>query len=217
MHVDRTRFLMITSALAAACARSPGVASGGTPPPAELGQASGSAGVVEVPEPASTEVEDEQVPVASSGCDDMHGRPPSCRDMRLPGPTCEQGMNVPPNVCEAIARVAKPRVAEALMSCLVEHSKQGGRCGPDDWTGDCATRALESLCNVDHGFDRQCSEIESRCSRYRYRGAIPFRSEQCVRLLSAVLPSEQAAALSCVSEGCGIEHCFVSLAYGKIW
>jgi hypothetical protein len=217
LHVDRTRFLMITSALAAACARSPGVASGGKPPPSELAGAgvAGGSGVVDLPEPESADVDDEEVPIAS-GCDDMAGSPPSCNQMRLPGPTCEQGMNVPVNVCDAIRKIAKPRIAEALVSCLVEHSLGGGRCGPEDWVGDCPARALEKLCSVDRAYERQCSEIESRCSRYRYGGK-GFNADQCVRFMSSVLPSERAEALTCVSEGCGIEHCFVSLAYGKTW
>ncbi len=215
MQVDRAHFLVLTSALAAACARSPGIASGGKPPASELatGGASGQPGVVEVSEPSGGEVDEEPAP---TGCEDMAGNPPSCSGMRLPGPTCEQGMNVPPNVCEALRRVAKPRIAEVLMGCLVEHSKEGGSCGPTDWVGDCPTRALEKLCAVDRSHERQCQEIEQRCSRYRYGGP-GVTAEKCVRFVSAVLPSEQAAALSCVSEGCGVEYCFVSLAYGKTW
>jgi hypothetical protein len=214
MHVDRTRFLMLTSALAAACARSPGVASGGRPPPTESGE-SAQPGEVEVPE-AAEEVEPEESPAPASGCDDMVGTPARCADMRLPGPTCEQGMNVPPNVCDAIKRVAKPRIAEALTSCLVSRSKEGGACGPDDWVGDCAERALDKVCSLDRSHERECREIESRCSRYRH-GSKAVTTDACVRLVSGVLPSEQRAALTCVSEGCGVDYCFVSLAYGKTY
>lgn len=217
MYVDRTRFLMLTSALAAACARSPGVATGGKPPPTEAsGGASGEPGVVEVPE-APTEAEEEEAaaPTNPGGCDDMAGRPPSCNDMRLPGPTCEQGMNVPPNVCNALPKVAKPRVATELMTCLVERSKGSGRCGPSDWVGDCPARALDKVCSVDRSHEQECKSIESRCSRFRHAGSTGVTAEQCVRFVSAVLPSEQRSALTCVSEGCGVDYCFVSLAWNK--
>jgi hypothetical protein len=216
MQVDRTRFLMLTSALAAACARSPGVASGGKPPPGEVasGGASGQPGVVDVPE-AAGETEEEQAPASRGGCDDMSGRPPSCNDMRLPGPTCEQGMNVPPNVCNAIAKVAKPRIAAEVMGCLVDRSKEGGKCGPSDWTGDCAIRALDKVCSVDRAHEKECKEIETRCGQYKYRSGPPLTAEQCVRFVSAVLPAEQRSALTCVSEGCGVDYCFVSLAWNK--
>jgi hypothetical protein len=102
------------------------------------------------------------------------------------------------------------------MSCLVNRSKEGGRCGPDDWVGDCAQRALDKVCSVDRTNERECREIETRCARFR-RGSAAVTTDNCMRLVSAVLPSEQRAALTCVSEGCGVDYCFVSLAYGKTY
>lgn len=208
---------MLTSALAAAaCARSPGVASGGQPARPEPSAGPSEPGVVDVPEAAEEVDEPEETSAPAGGCNDMAGTPARCADMRLPGPTCEQGLNVPPNVCDAIPRVAKPRIAAELTSCLVARSNEGGRCGPDDWVGDCPARALDKLCTVDKSFERECREIETRCSRVS-RGPDRLTTDRCVRLVSAVLPSEQRAAITCVSEGCGVDYCFVSLAYGKTY
>lgn len=214
MHVDRTRFLLLTSALAAACG--PKIAPGGRPPAPEVaGGSGGSKNVVDVPDPPEDPKEAPDEPVPTSGCDDMAGNPPSCSGMRVPGPACEQGMNVPENVCDAIAEVVKPRVAEALMTCLVERSRSGGTCGPSDSIGDCATRALDKVCQVDSSYEQDCKDAAARCARYR-AGRDPLSTEQCMRMVSATLPSERQRALSCISEGCGVDWCFVSLAWNKV-
>lgn len=213
MVIDRTRFLMLTSAIAAACTRGP-VASGGRPAGSDLAQAdAGEPVTVETPEPEG-EIEEEPEPVATGGDCDFAGRMPTCDAMRLPGPTCEQGLNVPPKVCNALPKVLKPRLAADLMTCLVDRSQQGGSCGPDDWVGDCAERTLQRVCSLERAFEKECAELETRCSRFR-TGTVT--KDRCVRLVSAVLPSEQKSALTCVTEGCGVDYCLTSLAWGKTY
>jgi hypothetical protein len=217
MKLDRARFLMLTSALAAACSRPSGVAAGGRPARAEVGtDADAGTPVVDVPEPAPVEAAREpEGELGSGSCNDMAGRVPSCSGMRLPGPTCEQGMNVPPEVCGALGRVFKPRVAAELVSCLVDRSQQGGRCGPDDWLGDCPVQALERLCNREPDVEGPCRQAVDRCSRARYGGK-RLTDEQCVRFVSAIVPSARPEALTCVAEGCAVDHCFLAIAWGKL-
>jgi hypothetical protein len=208
VYVDRARFLLLTSAIAAACSRAqapsraPGTArpDEGTTGPGEdaLGQ------LLPPPDETAPDVE----PAAPSAGEASA----TCADLRVPGPSCEQGMDVGVAACAALAEVALPGIAEPLMECLVARSQSGGPCGPSDWYGDCGKRALERVSALEEGRRRDCQTVAQQCRQLRQLG---LAAEDCLRMVSAVHADLRDDAITCMTEGCGADHCFLELAWQK--
>lgn len=224
MRIDRSRFLFLTSAIAAgagACtpretmpvniAATPDEAKPDASAPLALtGAADASAGPV-VPAPSATT----PTTVASgSSCpdsDNMVGTPGNCGLLKAPGPQCESFADTKAE-CGRLAKSLKPKLAQRAVDCFL--SKSGLRTVCDFQLPEtCAMEAVAEAC-IDPSVGSACDSILNNCpapgGRGR-RGSSGLSRDECMRALSAVTPRNRSSVISCVAESCSIASCFYDL------
>jgi len=230
MHVDRSRFLLLTAAIASAgCGPKPATqapvdradALGGQPlvvvqtepPPPE--QAEGSGARLDRPSPEPDE-EARDRPSASLGPADPQPpgtRAPSmlgaqCRALRPPpGPHCES-IDSTPEECESYERVLVPEAAARATACLASKSGKRSIC-KFGVTVDCFMEGSR-VAPPDRQAQAACAPVLRQCAANRW-GDPDMTAANCQAAFSAVRPGQRMALLSCITEGCGVGSCFYQL------
>lgn len=219
MHVDRSRFLLLTASLAASACNTPGPATtpdtGRVEPIGDEGEedqgssepgdtkpatSTGGSGVWLEIEPGT---EDPEEPAwGTADCDNSVGTPKSCAGLSAPGPHCESFAETQ-RFCEAYPRFMQPRAAEAAVECMLAMSGTEGIC---DWSSGqtCSLAGLQATC-VDPASRSQCQSMSSACGG----GLDVF---QCQQAFSAVPAREQSRVASCIQEFCEVSFCIVDMA-----
>lgn len=238
MHVDRARFLVLTTTMAAS-----GCGSGSEAARSEVPREPATAPVVDVPgalpdqvlvaepqdgpgtagtawrEPGGParvpEVEPapelQPLPQVPAGIDtpEQGAVLSLCRSLRPPpGPQCES-FDTTPGECETYARVLEPPAAERAARCLQRKSGTQAICQ----FGVTAKCFLEGARGTPTGpaADRPCAALLKQCAGARWREP-DVTAANCSAAVSAVRPRYQPLLISCMSEGCGIANCFYSLS-----
>lgn len=224
MQIDRTRFLMLTTSIAAgACAGAP-TASPEVPeqtviviaPPPPAGPVASAAPVIEedpVPPQAECDnypsredyVEPEDpavalIPTTPSTCGNSRGNPALCSGLRAPpGPHCESFSDTLSD-CNSMRTGLQPRVAEKAVQCLLLKSGKRDIC-QFDVANKCGLAATKDAC-IDSFSDQPCRQAVAACGR---RSSLTL--QRCQQVLSAVAPRSRRAVMSCITEGCSVDYC----------
>jgi hypothetical protein len=212
MHVDRTRFLALTAAIAAVFG-----CNSGPPPSAPSAQ---SAAPEDSPPPP---------PASTTALDPVPPPPPSPEDPTVPeqaqakserecealqpakGVPCEpgEGFEEIRNACVRLKHAFLPRIADRAMSCLRAKSGTSAIC---TYAGvnDCASRAMQSAA-VDTSSLAACRPIVDQCVGQPapdHDGVTRVTLSSCRSALASVAPELRPRMLACMSEGCGVADCF---------
>ena len=216
MQIDRSRFLLLTTAIAAggaACTPAESIPAtlNATPDESKRDASAPLALMVDasstpLPTPSAT------APQAGNTCpdsDNMVGAPGNCAALKAPGPQCESFMDTKTE-CGHLAKGLKPRSAQRAVDCFLSKSGLKSVCDfqlPET----CALEAIADAC-VDPSVGAACDSLLANCPRGRGRpnsGALT--RETCMHALSAVTPRNRSAVMSCVAESCGVSGCFYDL------
>lgn len=215
MHVDRSRFLLLTASLAGSACNTPGPATtpdtGSVEPAddasretgatrADSGSTTTGSGVWLEIEPGT---EDPKEPVwGDANCNNTIGTPKSCAGLTAPGPGCESFIESQ-RFCEATPRFMQPRAAEATVDCMLALSGTQAIC---DWTAwqTCGLAGLGVTC-VDPSTRSQCQSMSSSCG-----GNLDVF--QCQQALAAVPSSELGRVASCIRESCEVSFCILDMS-----
>ncbi|CAN5535320.1 hypothetical protein BH09MYX1_BH09MYX1_41120 [soil metagenome] len=221
MQIDRSRFLFLTTAIAAAnsaCnpseSQPPAVAiasdspdasaqpaptseATATPHPASEGGAVATASVTATPPPP---------PPGCPDSDNMIGTPASCSGLRAPGPQCESFVDTKAD-CSRFAKGFKPKVAQRAVACFLSKSGTKEVC---DFTlsQKCAVEAVQEAC-IDPAVGTQCDSIMANCGGRRGRAGLT--RIDCMHALSGLTGTNRSKVAACISESCGIPLCFYDL------
>lgn len=225
MHIDRSRFLFLTSAIAAgtgACtpretmpvnlAATPDESKPDASAPLALtgaaGAADASAGPV-VPAASATTTTAVGTGPSCPDSDNMVGTPGNCGLLKAPGPQCESFADTKAE-CGRLAKSLKPKLAQRAVDCFL--SKSGLRTVCDFQLPEtCAMEAVAEAC-IDPSVGSACDSILNNCPRGRgRRGSSGLSRDECMRALSAVTPRNRSSVMSCVAESCSIGSCFYDL------
>lgn len=226
MQIDRTRFLMLTTSIAAgACAGAPA----GTPevpeqtviviaPPPAFGSATPAPPPAEEPpveEPeaveemtphALEEVDDEPslsaIASAPATCGNQRGNPAQCTGLRAPGPQCESFHDTLAD-CHGFRRALQPRIAEKAIQCLLAKSGKREICS-FDVAVKCANSASKDAC-IDSFSGPPCRTAVAQCASVRGN---KLTMQRCQQVLSSVAPRFRRAMITCITEDCGVDYCF---------
>jgi hypothetical protein len=236
MKIDRAKFLLLTSTLAAggACATanqdagqmgaivSIPAASVPPPPPSAVPTASIDDGrprhgpVLPEPDPGEDdEDDDDDESVASTfklspqpaRCDNNVGTPGVCGALRAPGPTCESFADTK-DACGKMKAGFRPRVAEKVVQCFLQASGTQNICDFQK-PQKCALVGLQSVC-IDPSTESKCRSIVAGCSSGRRRGS-SLSMDLCQAALSAVTDKNKQKIAACMTEGCDAQYCFFDL------
>ncbi|GEM_PF-2712052 len=220
MHVDRSRFLLLTASLAAAaCNQQPAPTtpdtSGDGDDAHRRQESSASAGAEAEDSPGSqTDPGAPQVwleiePGTEDRPEDLdktcnnHGQSvPSCSSLRAPAGHCES-FDSTLTLCDAYADVLLARPAAAATQCMLDLSGTPEICDWEVWQS-CTEAGLGATC-VDPRSVEPCIRITSQCG-----GSIP--AQTCQRALSGVQPRHHSALTSCIQEFCELSFCISDLA-----
>jgi hypothetical protein len=209
MHVDRSRFLVLTASLAAAACNQPQpIASpetGGAEPPKSRGSdnsddaAVGSASVWLEIEPGS---EDTPRSTDTGDCDNQAGVAKSCA-IKAPAGHCES-FDWTLQLCQSLPNFMQPRAAEAAMDCMLAASGTPRICDWDVWQ-TCTAAGIQASC-VEPSTRTDCETISSRCA-----GRLDLFT--CQQAFSAVQPRVRSSLASCVQEFCELDFCVMDLGH----
>jgi hypothetical protein len=218
MHVDRSRFLLLTASLAASACDKTGPAAtpdtGSVDPAGDesrdpdreaepndtavAGNGGGSGVWLEI-EPGT---EDPKEPAWGTGdCDNSVGSPKSCSGLQAPGPHCESFADTQ-RFCDAFPRFLQPRAAEAAVDCMLAMSGTEAICDWSAWQ-TCAAAGLNATC-VDPASRSQCMSISSMCG-----GSLDVF--QCQQAFAATPAREHSRVASCIQEFCEVSFCVVDM------
>ncbi|MBK9264949.1 MAG: hypothetical protein IPM54_34850 [Polyangiaceae bacterium] len=219
MHIDRSRFLLLTASIAGGACSSSSASSSSGPVvvaapiialPAEGDGAPASSG-------ASAPVKSSQT-VMGSGDDDALAaldRPPSaadddggtcdeggapptgCGTLRAPGPHCESFSDTKA-MCGKLARGLRPRVAEQVVDCILAKSGKQSVCD-FDLANQCGLVALQKAC-IEPSTQAACAPIVRACG-----GRLQMR--ECQALVSSVTSRNRRNMMTCITEGCSADYC----------
>jgi hypothetical protein len=192
MHVDRTRFLLLTASIASSsCAPTPTDTADDVP--AINIEPSGDEPMV-VERSSGTEVPTEK---ASDG---------RCRALKPgPAPHCESFDDTVAD-CERYADVLEPAAAQHASACLAQKSGTQAICN-FNISGQCFVEAASKLPPVSAA-DQPCRNLTQRCAQIRGQG---INYIGCRAIYSAVRPEQRSALETCIAEGCELASCFWSL------
>jgi hypothetical protein len=221
MQIDRSRFLLLTSAIAAgtaACtpAESVPVSINATPDDSKADAAAplavtGAADASTAPVPVASAT----VPPTTTGpscpdSDNMVGAPGNCGALKAPGPQCESFADTK-DECGHLAKGLKPKLAQRAVDCFL--SKSGTKAVCDfQLPENCAVEAVAEAC-IDPSLASTCDSIMTNCPRGRggRHNAGAVTRDLCLHALSAVTSRNRSAVISCVAESCSISGCFYEL------
>ena len=217
MHIDRSRFLLLTASISAgACSAGPPAPTGkvevAAPPTIFVAEAPEEEDADEEPkETRATAAKDAggeaspvvEVEIAMSGpCDATAGTPGKCDTLRAPGPQCESFSDTK-EMCGRWQKGFTPKVAEKAVACLQSMSGKRDIC---DFQRPhrCALAALPSAC-ADPGVSVACDTIMAGCTGAQYGN---LTRPICHAALSAVTPTNRPRLATCMTEGCSADYCF---------
>jgi hypothetical protein len=226
MHVDRAKFLFLTTAIASGCgtrpAPEPVVITASAGPDYDTTVASEAQTADAAPEPVAKE---EPVPEAMARVgpiEEGYASPPppapapgpvdpklakQCASLRPPGPVCESFQDTVDS-CNRYSDVLVPKAADAAVKCLTKRSKTKRICefGVD---AVCATEGSKAA-KTDPTAAQTCASMFSQCKAAGYRGK-DLTSANCQGALSGYKPEYRTALVSCISEFCEIGSCFYQM------
>jgi hypothetical protein len=224
MYVDRTKFLLLTTAIASGCTSKPApepvvVTASATPdydttvakapPPTSAAVPVESAELAPEPAPARPGPIEEgfasSPPVAPSTPDPKIAK--ICASLRRPGPVCESFQDTVDS-CNRYSDVLEPKAAEAAAKCLAKRSGSKRICefGVD---AVCATEGSKAA-KPDSGTTQICGNIMAHCKAAGYRGK-DLSTANCQGALSGYKPDYRNALVSCISEFCEVGSCFYQM------
>jgi hypothetical protein len=222
MHIDRSRFLLLTATMAGgACSSSSAPSSAGGPVVAApvISIPAGTASAETKPEPPpnaapARDAEGGVRPGAVTGtdeaaetdedleggasCDNDVGSPPSCASLRAPGPQCES-FDDTKSTCAKLGRGLRPRVAERAVDCILAKSGKQGIC-QFDVAMQCASSAVKKAC-IEPKTQAACAPLVKQCQGN-------LKMSDCQAALSAVTAKNRKRMITCMTEGCGIDYCW---------
>ncbi|HEY6723789.1 MAG TPA: hypothetical protein VI197_07140 [Polyangiaceae bacterium] len=130
-------------------------------------------------------------------CDDTSGSEPGCGELQsgacgsVFGPLCEQ-----------LGAALKPKVATAIVQCLVENNRRS-RCESIE---ECLERGLEQVCVAPP--DREvCEKLFARCDPPEEG---PWQDvDHCAKGVASLKKAARAKVVECLEDSCGLETCFL--------
>jgi hypothetical protein len=204
MHVDRSRFLLLTASLAAAACNQPGATiatpeTGGVDP-AKSSDAATTTGNQSVWLEIEPGTEDKPQALGTADCDNDLGRVTAC-NLSAPGSHCES-FDSSVRLCRSFTDVLRPRAAEAATNCMMAASGSWEIC---DWSFgiNCITSGLQAAC-VEPSSRPECDSISAHCG-----GSLDVFT--CQQALSAVRVQHMQSLVSCVREFCEVPYCVMDL------
>jgi len=204
MHVDRQRFVLLASAIAAGCG-------GGETIPAEIPVATPRELEGGVDEEPAAEIPAEPVaPLTPSGSSEALSTQLAerCKALREPsGPFCE-GFDDTAALCPKFADVLEPSAARQAVSCLTERSGTMAICGYQA-AESCFLSGLGAGAAMSESA-RRCQEIVSGCQRSRWRRG-DLTKTSCQQAFGAVRSDKLDDLVACMNEGCGLQRCVYDL------
>jgi hypothetical protein len=226
MHVDRTKFLLLTAALASACGArrpEPAVATNGPDFDTTRGSSPGPAPAtnnqIAVGNPAPAPTQESVAPAPTVEIAPVEAPPPPviasnepvdprlakiCDGLRAPGPTCESFASTLAS-CRRYGQVMEPKAAEAAAKCLAKRSGTTGICSFDIDTR-CASEGLKRAPPAP-GASVSCKNIRGFCSRRRRPGG-DLTQASCRAAISGYKLSVQRSLVNCITEFCEVGFCF---------
>lgn len=230
MHVDRTRFLILTAAIAAGCGASHKQEPAPTPLPTS-DEYDTTVGKAPPPEPVPTTqiAAEEMVDPPPEMASDPQMPPPTvedpgfehggyagalaardpalsqkCARIKRPGPVCESFYDTLDS-CDRYSTVMVPKAATAAVGCLTKRSGTKRICefGVD---ATCATEGTKAAPR-DPGAKAICRSMLNACAGTRYRGKDMTQSN-CEAAVSGYSSVVRSRLVSCIAEFCEIRSCF---------
>jgi len=219
MHIDRSKFLLLTASIAGAgCGSNSSPSAGGAvvvaapivtlPDTSAPGANTATAGTSTKPGQTTGNTSDEEVLAAAdrtpgaaaedtSICDDGGLAPTGCSSIRAPSSQCES-FSETKSMCGKLAHGLKPKIAEKAVDCLLAKSGKQPIC-VFGVANDCAMAAVKKAC-IDPSTQASCTPLVRNCG-----GRLNMRD--CQSLLSAVVSSNRREMIACMTEGCSTEYC----------
>ncbi|HEY8076922.1 MAG TPA: hypothetical protein VIF62_22500 [Labilithrix sp.] len=229
MHVDRAKFLLLTSTLFASCKESEPAAQA----PIVIPQQPASTASLAKEEPPPPPVVDASAPEQPVAADDdeepyepwpgtaevpmaktVKGQTcdagenakgaPVCT-LRPPGPTCES-FSQTRGECSRLRTWLVPRVAERAAKCLSAKSGKQDICYFNIGAA-CVIQAMNDVClDTSPRIDTSCKRVMTKCGaierQYRH-----INLNACKAAMSSIVPSRQAKFLTCMQESCDLVAC----------
>ncbi len=205
MHIDRSRFLLLTASMAGACSSTAPDAA--APMPVISGDPLAGAQPIVVAAPPSQWAPDESAPpparkrvyqetIDEPGADNLA----RCQTLKPPpAPQCE-GFGYVRAQCEAYDRALTPDAAAAATDCLVARSGSAELCN-DDIVGRCLVAGLQTV-RPRKVPEVDCDGIVNSCGH-----SSPLTMSSCRRAAAGVKPQHRDDLVACMVESCRLEEC----------
>jgi hypothetical protein len=211
VKVDRTRFLLLTAAIASPACTPPAGAGGAAVVVPTLTPADSDASAPSPFEAANADA-GAPAPSAQSACDreNAQGSPGDCSLLHPPrGPSCESFSDTK-DACDEIKKLFLPKVAERAVACMLEKSGTRAVCGIDV-AARCLTAAFRASCGPPEALAR-CTEIARKCAGAA-GGSLPKVSiTECQGAVGSVSSEDnRTTLLSCMNESCSSGFCYTGL------
>ena len=136
-----------------------------------------------------------------TGCDDSGGSSPSCKPLETGACGAMFGA-----ICHVLESHLKPKVASAVVACLIEKNQASDCAG----LPDCLDQALEQAC-VSEQATTTCKRVLARCQASK-RADPWFEQTRCERGLSALTEPAFKAVSDCLDTSCDARRCLLELA-----
>jgi hypothetical protein len=134
---------------------------------------------------------------AGAPCDDTSGSEPACNELQsgacgsVFGPLCEQ-----------LGDALKPKVATAIVQCLVENNRRS-RCESIE---ECLKRGLEQAC-VAPPDSEVCEKLFARCDPPEDG---PWQDvDHCAKGVASLKKAVRVKVVECLEDSCDLETCFL--------
>jgi hypothetical protein len=142
----------------------------------------------------------------SASCNNAVGAPGDCSTLRAgAGPSCESFAETK-RTCGKFKKGLRPRTAAKTVACLLAKSGSRSICSFDVAT-QCVLESLRSVC-IDPATAASCKSVVATCSSM---GRSSINQASCQAALSAVQDRNRKEMVSCMTEGCAVNHCFYDL------
>ena len=205
MHIDRQRFLLLATTIAAGCG-----ASDGAPTDVPVATPRELEGEVAT-EPMGEVPAEPDAPVAFSESADTvrFHLAKQCQRLAPPsGPFCE-GFDETAEMCPRFAELLRPSAARRAVACLEGRSGTMAICGYRT-VEDCFLAGVSASTSTRQSGEL-CRDVMARCGSSRWRGD-ELNDTTCRRAIGAVRESDAKQLAACMTEGCSIKRCIYDLA-----
>ena len=167
---------------------------------------------------ADDTIEVSQVPSASASADKKAPESPAataaaakapCEDSKGSAPSCDKLQtgacgDVFGPLCEQLGEALKPKIATAVVSCLIENN-QRSRC---ESIQECLEQGIELAC-VSPEDSSVCEKLFTRCGPPEEG---PWQEvDQCARGLASLKKAARAKVVECLEDSCELERCFLGV------